>query len=67
MSKITKLDDYRPHISAIDPVTKRTHIMPLSLVDDICAQRIKIESVECYEEVIRALLFTFIICGDVEQ
>lgn len=46
MSKITNLDDYRPHISAIDPVTKRTHIMPLSLVDDICAQRIKIESVE---------------------
>lgn len=67
MSKITKLDDYRPHISAIDPVTRRAHIMPLSLVEDICAQRIKIESVECYEEVTRALLFTFIICGDVDE
>lgn len=67
MSKITKLDDYRQHISAIDPVTKRTHIMPLSLVDDICAQRIRIDQVECHEEVTRALLFTFIICGDVDE
>lgn len=46
MSKITKLDDYRPHISATDPVTKRTHIMQVSLIQDICEQRIKIESVE---------------------
>jgi len=67
MSKITSLDDYRPHIAAMDPVTRRTHIMPLSLVQDICEQRIKIDQVECHEEVIRALLFTFIICGDVEE
>ena len=39
MTDITHIDDYRPHIQSVDPVT--AVVMPVSLIEDMAAGRLQ--------------------------
>lgn len=60
MSNVTELDDYRPHFQVSDPVTGSVHVLPVALVSDIVYGRTKIDSVEEWQPMVRALLFALL-------
>ena len=51
MADITHIDDYRPHIQSVDPVT--AVVMPVSLIEDMAAGRLPLVD----EMSLRALLY----------
>lgn len=57
MSNITKIDEYRPHFTVTDQATGSVHVLPVALVADIVYGRIKIDSIEEWQPMVRALLF----------
>ncbi|MCA9326870.1 hypothetical protein KC976_04705 [Candidatus Saccharibacteria bacterium] len=60
MSDIVKLDDFRPHFQATDPVTGSVHVLPVVLVSDMVYGRTKIDSIEEWQPMVRALLFALL-------
>lgn len=55
MAKVTRLDDYRPHVAMSCP-DYTVHILPLSLIDDIVDGKRSIDDIDDRDMVIRAIL-----------
>ena len=53
MTDITHIDDYRPHIQSVDPVTGNAVVMPVSLIEDMAAGKLPLVD----EMSLRALLY----------
>lgn len=60
MSNITKIDEYRPHFIVADQVTGSVHVLPVALVADMVYGRIKIDSIEEWQPMVRALLLALL-------
>ena len=53
MTDITHIDDYRPHVCAMDPVTGNAVVMPVSLIEDMATGKLPLVD----EMSLRALLY----------
>lgn len=60
MSNITNIDEYRPHFTIADPVTGSVHVLPVSLLSDMVYGRTKIDSIEEWQPMVRAILFALL-------
>lgn len=60
MSDIVELADYRPHFQVTDPLTGSVHVLPVALVSNMVYGRTKIDSVEEWQAMVRALLFALL-------
>ena len=53
MADITHIDDYRPHLQSVDPVTGVRFVMPVENVKAMAEGKVPIDD----EPMVRALLF----------
>lgn len=56
---VTRLDDHRPHLCIPTP-DGNAHVLPVSLIDDIIAGRRSIDDIADRDQVMRAILSSWL-------
>lgn len=61
-NKVTCIEDYRldPHITVVDLVTNNVHVLPIKTLYDLSHGSIKIDDIEEFEPLIRAVLSDYV-------
>lgn len=55
MGNIANMSDHRPHLNAIDPVTKNVHVIPVQTIKDLATGADELTDYERPKELERAL------------